>query len=339
MKKFCYIVVLCFVCLWIAGPAPAFAAPRKITIKLASLVPENTPWGTALNRMAQEWAAATNGEVELVVYHNGIAGNESDVLRKLKMNQIQAAILSTLGLNTITPEIMTVSCPFLIRDNTELDLVLNDLKPELERRINSKGFYTLAWSKVGWLKFFSKAPVFTPDDMKRQKLGSSETEPALMDAFKAMGYQMIPVNMNQIVMSLTGGMVDAVYQSPVYAGGLQLFGMAKNMADINVAPLMGGIVMNQAAWRAIPEKYKPELVRIAKRLEAELDTSIQALEEEIIQVMKQNGLVINQLTPAQKQLWYDDGTRIIPVLLGKTLDREIYGRIETILTAHRAGRR
>jgi TRAP-type C4-dicarboxylate transport system substrate-binding protein len=173
--------------------------------------------------------------------------------------------------------------------------------------------------------------------MKKQKLGSSETEPALMDAFKAMGYQMIPVNMNQIVMSLTGGMVDAVYQSPVYAGSLQLFGLAKNMADINVAPLMGGIVMNQAAWRAIPDKYKPELIKITKKFEAGLDISIQALVVEIIQTMKQFGLIIHQLTPAQKQLWYDDGKRIIPALLGKTLDREMYGRIETILTTHRAG--
>ncbi|GHV82362.1 C4-dicarboxylate-binding protein DctB [Spirochaetia bacterium] len=335
MKKFRYITALCFVCFCMVGPAPVFAAPRKVVIKLASLVPENTPWGDAFNRMVKEWSEATNGEVELVIYHNGIAGNESDVLRKLKMNQIQAAVLSTLGLSTITPGIITVSCPFLIRDDTELDLVLKDLKPELERRINSKGFYTLAWSKVGWLKFFSKAPVFTPDDMKKQKLGSSETEPALMDAFKAMGYQMIPVNMNQIVMSLTGGMVDAVYQSPVYAGGLQLFGLAKNMADINVAPLMGGIIMNQAAWRSIPEKYKPELIRITKRMEAGLDTSILALEAEIIQTMKQYGLIINQLTPAQEQLWYDDGKRIIPALLGKTLDRETYRRIETILTDHR----
>jgi TRAP-type C4-dicarboxylate transport system permease large subunit len=46
-------------------PDPVFAQRRKIT----SLVPENTPWGAALNRMAREWGTATNGEVELIVYH------------------------------------------------------------------------------------------------------------------------------------------------------------------------------------------------------------------------------------------------------------------------------
>jgi TRAP-type C4-dicarboxylate transport system substrate-binding protein len=119
------------------SPAPV-AAQRKITIKLVSLVPENTPWGTLLNRMAREWNAATNGEVEMVIYHNN-KSSEADLLRQLNMNQIQAAMLSTLGMKLISPEIMTLSCPFLIRNNTELDLVLNSLKPELEKKINSKG--------------------------------------------------------------------------------------------------------------------------------------------------------------------------------------------------------
>jgi hypothetical protein len=55
--------------------------------------------------------------------------------------------------------------------------------------------------------------------------------------------------------------------------------------------------------------------------------------------MRKYGLVINQLTPAQKQLWYDDMDRITPMLLGKTFDRERYARIEGILQSYRAGRR
>ncbi|AEF82977.1 TRAP transporter substrate-binding protein DctP [Leadbettera azotonutricia] len=335
MKKFWYAVFFCLVCFCVVSPESAFAQRRKITIKLASLVPENTPWGSALNRMARDWAAATNGEVSLQIYHNGSAGSEADVLRKLKGNQIQAAILSSFGLNTITPEIMTLSCPFLIRDNTELDLVLNELKPELERLINEKGFYTLAWSKAGWVKFFSKQPVYTPADMKRQKLGTNENEPALMDAFKAMGYQMVPVAMNQVLVYLNGGMIDAVYQSPVNVGGLQIFGVAKNMSSINIAPFMGGIVLNQAAWRSIPDQYKPELIRIAKNLEKTLDTSIQELEASAIETMRNYGLIVNQATPAQQQLWYDDVNRIVPTLLGKTFDRAMYTRIEGILKTRR----
>jgi TRAP-type C4-dicarboxylate transport system substrate-binding protein len=338
--KFCKKILILYVIMGsIIFPGMAFAQRRTITIKLASLVPENTPWGAALNRMAGEWSAATNGEVRLQIYHNGVAGSEADVLRKLKGNQIQAAILSSFGLNAITPghEIMTLSCPFLIRNNEELDLVLNAVKPDLEDRINREGFFTLAWSKAGWVRFFSKAPVFVPGDLKRQKLGANEQEPALMDAFKAMGYQMVPVAMNQVLVYLNGGMIDAVYQSPVNVGGLQIFGVAKNMASINIAPFMGGIVMNQAAWRSIPDRYKPQLLGIAKRLEAELDTSIQQLEASAIATMREYGLIVNELSPAQERLWYDDVNRVIPSLLDSAFNRELYGRIEAILRTRRNG--
>lgn len=312
-------------------------AQRKTTIKLVSLVPENTPWGTLLKRMAREWSAATRGEVELVIYHN-VKSSEADVLRQLNMNQIQAAMLSTFGMKLISPEIMTLSCPFLIRNNEELDLVLNSLKGDLEKKINDKGYFTLAWSKIGWVRFFSKSPVFVPADLKRQRLGTSDTEPELLEAFKAMGYQMAPVAMSQILVSLSGGQIDAVYQSPVNAGGFQIFGLAKNMASIKVAPFLGSIILNQRTWRAIPDRHKGELLRIARQVEAELDNSVQALENEVIQTMANYGLVINQISPQQEQIWFDDVSGTLPRLVGTLFDRETYGRIDNLLKAYREKR-
>jgi TRAP-type C4-dicarboxylate transport system substrate-binding protein len=295
-----------------------------------SQVPENTPWGSLLNRMARDWSAATNGEVNLVIYHNAKSG-EADILRQLNMNQIQAAMLSTMGMRLISPEIMTLSCPFLIRNNAELDLVLRNLKPELEQKINSKGYYLLAWSKVGWIRFFSKNPVFVPADLKRQRLGTSDAETELLDAFRAMGYQMVPIAMNQILVSLSGGQIDAVYQSPVNAGGLQIFGLAKNMASIPVAPFLGSIILNQRAWRSIPEKYRGELIRITRRMEAELDRSVQNFETEVIQSMVRYGLVINQINPEQERIWYADANRTLPSLIGTIFDRDLYNRISAML--------
>jgi TRAP-type C4-dicarboxylate transport system substrate-binding protein len=288
--------------------------------------------------MSAEWYQATNGEVELVISY-GQRFSEGDLLRQLNLNQIQAAMLSTFGLKLIVPEIMTLSCPFLIRNNEELDLVLNRLKPDLEQKISGRGYFTLAWSKVGWVRFFSKNPVFVPADLKNQKLGTSETEPELMDAFRAMGYQMVPVAMNQILVSLSGGQIDAVYQSPVNAGGLQIFGRAKNMASIPVAPFMGAIVMNRRAWRSIPEKYRDELMRITRRVEAELDASVQAFEAEIIQSFTEYGLVINEVSPEQARLWYADTDRALPSLTKDgVFDADMYNRINTLLAARRGGR-
>jgi TRAP-type C4-dicarboxylate transport system substrate-binding protein len=64
------------------------------TIKIASGVPENTAWGQALNRMSAEWTQATNREVTFQIFHNGVVGAELDVLRKLRLNEIQGAVFT-----------------------------------------------------------------------------------------------------------------------------------------------------------------------------------------------------------------------------------------------------
>ncbi|MDR2210355.1 MAG: TRAP transporter substrate-binding protein DctP, partial [Spirochaetaceae bacterium] len=197
MKK-----ILCFltlaVLLWGIFCSPLYAQRKrnqggKLALKIASLVPEDSPWGRAINQIAEEWYEITNGEVELQISHGGVLGSETAVLQQLRLGQIQGAVLTSYGLNSIARGIITVSCPFLIRNDQELTFVLNELKPELEEKLNSGGVFTLCWAQVGWIKVFSKEPVFVPADLKKHKLAASDDELEMMQAFKAMGYQMIPV--------------------------------------------------------------------------------------------------------------------------------------------------
>jgi TRAP-type C4-dicarboxylate transport system substrate-binding protein len=334
-KKLIRVLAVLFI-LISAGP---LFAQRKITIKLASMVPENTPWGVALNRMAAEWSRVTNGDVTLQVYHNGVAGGETDVLRKLKQNQIQAAVFTSLGMSSIAKEVMTLSVPFFIQTDDELEWILSNVKGELEKKIDENGFYMLAWAKAGWVKIFSRSPVFAPDDLKRQKLGTSADQEELMQAFKAMGYRMVPMEINDSIIALNSGMVDAVYQSPIAVGGFQIFGIAKNMTDLNVAPFMGGIVMNRVAWRTVPDRYKPAITEVTNKIAEEIDSSINQLEEEAIRTMLNYGLIVNHVNNDQAKLWYADTERAMPALLGTTFNRDLYNRITVLLNNFRSGRR
>jgi len=329
-------IALAMALIFLAGP---LFAQRTITIKMATQVPENTPWGQYFNHIAADWKRISNGEVELIIYHNGMAGNEETVVRNLRLNQLQAAVLSTFGLTEVAPEIMTLSCPFLIRNNEELDLVMGEIRSELEEKINAKGFYTLAWSKVGWVKFFSKMPVYVPADLKRQKLGTYGEHEKLNQAFKAMGFQMVPVANNEILIALNSPMVDAVYQSPIAVGSTQAFGLANNMASINVAAFMGAIVMNRRAWNSIPDRYKAQLTEAVKRREAELDIVVSSFEDDMIKLMENYGLKVNTLSPAQEQLWYDEIEKALPGMVGTIFDRGIYNRIAALLQNYRSGRR
>ncbi|MDR0525546.1 MAG: TRAP transporter substrate-binding protein DctP [Spirochaetaceae bacterium] len=338
LKRKISVFIGCMLLAGLAHPCGLFAQ-RKITIKLASLAPENTAWGDALNRISRAWSEVTRGEVELVVYHNGVVGEEKDVLQKLKLNQIQAAVFTSFGISLFYPKIMTLSAPFFIRNDDELKAVLDELKPELEKDINAQNFQTLTWVKSGWVKIFSKSPVFVPEDLKRLKMGTSTDTPELTQAFKNMGYNMIPIGGNDTLIALNSNQIQAVYQSPLIVGSLQIFGVAKHMTSMNVAPFMAGIFLNQRAWRTIPDQYKAELIRRSDLIAKEIDLSVTRLEDQAVKTMTTYGLVVNQINPDQAQQWYDDAKKGIDRLLGTTFDRNLYQRIQGILENYRNRKR
>jgi TRAP-type C4-dicarboxylate transport system substrate-binding protein len=336
MKKNLFRAVLLFLCL--ALPAENLFAQRKLTIKLASIVPENTPWGAALNRMVSDWSRISEGQVELVVYHGGVRGEESAILQQLKSNAIQAAVFTSVGLNQISPEVMTLSMPLLIRNDAELNAVLGELKPELERHINDQDFYMLSWAKSGWIKIFSKTQVFEPAELKRLKLGAPPDMPSMIRAFSAMNYRLENLPINDTLMALNSGKVDAIYSSPIYVAGLQIFTTAKYMMSINVAPIMGGIVMNkQREYRALTRlSYWPQLLASAQRIGREIDTSIGQLEDTAMKTMRGYGLVVSSISPDQEKLWYADVEEATPALLkSKIFDMALYDKINAILLRFR----
>ncbi|MDR2068870.1 MAG: TRAP transporter substrate-binding protein DctP, partial [Spirochaetaceae bacterium] len=259
-KQFVRFSVILFAFLFCVMP-PGFLYPqrqRKITINLASSLPRNSPWGRTLDRISAEWSRITNGEVNLHILHQ-YPGSEGDYLMKLRQDKIQAAIFTSIALNSVAPEVMALSIPFLIRNNEELDAVLQEVRPILNSRIEEEGYINMVLVKAGWVKIFSRSPVYTPQDLKRLKLGTNPDEQELMDAFRTMGFQMVRANLNDVAQRLNSGMIDAIYQSPISVSAFQLYRVAKHMSTVNLAPFMGGVLMSQRAWGRIPPQYQASL--------------------------------------------------------------------------------
>jgi TRAP-type C4-dicarboxylate transport system substrate-binding protein len=147
------------------------------------------------------------------------------------------------------------------------------------------------------------------------------------------------VESNRILVALNGGAVDAIYASPIAAAGMQYFGVARNMSAVNIAPFLGGIVMNRHTWELIPEQHRDAILAITRRIGAEIETSLAQLENDAIGAMLRNGLVINDVNPRQAQEWHDDLEKSIPLLMeSAAFDRNIYEKINGLVKDLRNGR-
>jgi TRAP-type C4-dicarboxylate transport system substrate-binding protein len=152
---------------------PDLTAAQNAPIKLASVVPAGSVRGKELQKLAVDWSQATSGRVTLTVFNGGSQGDESSVLRKMRLDALQAASLTGVGLASIDPAFNLFSLPFFFESYDELNAVMDALTPELRRRVEAKGFVLLGWGHGGWLQLFSTRPVANLADLKAIKLYTS----------------------------------------------------------------------------------------------------------------------------------------------------------------------
>ncbi|MBN1834908.1 MAG: TRAP transporter substrate-binding protein DctP [Spirochaetales bacterium] len=305
-------------------------------IKLASVAPDGSPWDKALKRLAVDWREISGGRVTLKIYGGGVAGDEPDMIRKMRINQIQGAAMSGSGLGKIDPDWLVFQLPFMATTDDELDYLFEKLRPELEERMEAKGFTFLALTHNGWLRFFSKEKIIEPADMRRMKFFVLEGSPEIDQAWKEMGFHIVPLPANDAFAALQSGMVDVFSASPLTGAAFQWFALAPNMTDFHWTPLTAGMVVSNRAWQRIPAALRPQLKAATERVLKDMEEEVMAVEEQAVEIMEENGLVIHHVPPEALEKWNELVETGFSILIGDVISRDLYEQAKAILAEYRS---
>ncbi len=323
-------VTLCLALLAAGGSA---AGGRPVTIKLATLAPAGSPWHQVLEEIAQDWRELSGGQVQLKIYAGGIVGDESDMVRKLRINQVQAAALTAEGLSYIDKGSYALSLPLLAKDYQELDWIRAQVEPELRRRYEAKGFMVLAWADVGWVYWFTRDPVRTPDDLRRQRIFTWAGDPHSPRLWKSARFHAVSLSAVDVLPGLQTGLIDAVDSSPLTVAAFQWFGIAKYMTDLPWAALTGAIIISSAAWQRIPAELRPRLLAAAEKRAQRIKDEIRYTDDDAVAVMQTHGLSVVSLSAAERALWHDLIDRFGHQLRGTLVDTAMYDRVQALKRA------
>src|SRR4051812_44290664 len=100
-------------------------------VRLATLAPSGTTFHQELLVMGEKWAKAPGGGAKLYIYTNGQMGGEADVVKRMRADQIQAAMLTVTGLSEIDDSVAALqNMPMFFRSAEELEYVREKLRPQ-----------------------------------------------------------------------------------------------------------------------------------------------------------------------------------------------------------------
>ena len=277
---------------------PASAEP--VILKMGTLAPEGTAWVKAFRDIGRELEQKTNKQVSLRLFPGGVLGDEEDMLRKIKVGQIQGVLLTGGGLGLIFKDVKILAIPFLFQNYSEVDAVLGKMDGFFRKGLEDNGFTSLGWAEQGFIYLLSKEPIQSVADIGKKKVWIWEDTAMGRAVFKELGVNPIPLSIPDILMALQTGMIDTVYASPLAVISMQWFTKASYLTDVPLAYSIGAVVFQNSALEKIPAAQRGTVEEVFKRHLSPLKDKVRSENEKAIQVLTEKG--IKRVTPSPKDV-------------------------------------
>ena len=292
----------------------AWEASAQTVIKLGTVAPEGSIWHDTLLELRDQWRTISSGDVELRIYAGGVLGGEDEMIRKMQRRALDALAISGSSLPLIDSSVECLQLPLFFESYEDLERIRGAIAPELEASIEENGYKVLSWAEAGWVHFFTKTPVRTPDELRPLRLwvstGSLETERIANE----LGFRTVPLPVTDMLTSLQTGLIEAIDVPPLFALLDRSYQAAPFMTDLRFAPLNAATVMTRSAWERIPESYRAGFLEAAHDAVERMRAGIHTAEVEAIEEMAARGLNVVRLEPAEIELWRKEAEAVYPRL-------------------------
>lgn len=308
-------------------------------LRIGTVVPKNSLYHQQLLELGEAWRTAQGGAARCVIFTDGSQGGEAEIARRMRIGQLQGALMSVVGLREIEPSISALqNLPLLFRNWEEVDHVRDKMRPAMERRFAEKGFIVVGWGDAGWVRFFSREPAFRPDDYKRMKFFAWGSEPEQQAIMKSLGYTPVPLETADILPAVQTGMINVVPSTPYFALASQVFGTASNMLEINWAPIVGALLITQKAWDGMTPAAQQQLRVAGDKAGVQMRMQARKEVDEAVDAMKKRGLVVNRPNAEQLREWSELAEKLYPRIRGTMVPAETFDEVFAHLKSYRSGR-
>ncbi len=311
-------------------------AEARVQFRLGSLVPNNSAWHLILRKMAADIGKATDGDVRIRVISGGAAGDESEMIRKMRINQLQMVALTNIGVAELVPGALALSLPMVYSGPEEWNHIRREINADFDGSLRDLGLRALGWTGIGWVHFFSTEPVRSVADLRALRMAGATGDPTTTDLLRLAGFDPVPISSVEVVSGFQTGLVEAAPLAVVYAEGSQIYRSAKYMADLPWAPIQGAIIMREESWEELTPAQQQVITRIIESASTEFESTSLAQEGKSLDAMRSRGLEVTEADSDFVKEMNDIHEELLPLVRERLIPPEVFDEVFRLRDAYRA---
>jgi TRAP-type transport system periplasmic protein len=304
------------------------AAGNQQILKVALIVPRTPELAREEKKYNKRLAELTNNEVQVRVYWGGTAGGEQDVVRKMRMGQIDIAPLGLDVLSQFVRECLVMQTPGLFRNYKQVDSVRKELGPRFSEEAYRNGYRVMVWGDVGRLRLFSKKAISRVSEFKTLRPWLYPESQMLKEFYKQIGATGIPLDLAEVYGGMQTGMIDTFWGTAVLATALQWHRTANFVSKQGLGFINGAVIVRRPAWEALPEAGRKGMLDIVEERALESQTEIREMDDKIFARLLERGY--KALDPADQGEWWEAGRQLRRRLVGRIYTQELVEQAEQI---------
>ena len=296
----------------LAAPFASFAQDIKPRlIRFGYGLNEDSNQGRAVKLFAQEVEKASGGKMRIRAVGAAALGSDVQMQQALIGGAQEMMVGSTATLVGITKEMAIWDTPFLFNNAQEADVVLDGpVGQKVMDKLQDKGLVGLVYWENGFRNLTNnKRAVAKLEDLDGIKLRVMQNN-VFIDSFKTLGANAVPLPFSELFTALETKTVDGQENPYNTILSSKFYEVQKYLTVTNHVYSPWIVTVSKKWWDQLSKDEQKVLMDAAKKSrdferKDTRDEAAKALAE-----LKQKGMVVNELSPAETARMRDKQTRV-----------------------------
>ena len=277
--------------------APAVAEP--VTLRFATAAPDGTAWARVFRTMGRELQAESQGALLSKWYFGGIAGNEVQMLDRLKRNQLDGVMSGGMMCMTLSPSMRVLRLLGLFQSRDEASYVLGRLRGTIDREFAASGYHNMGEASLGSDMMFTRAPVMSLADLRKTRLWFWDLDEPMRQQLHAIGVPAVGLPVEDAARAFEDHRTDGFLAVPTAVLAFQWSAGTGYLSALRLGFLPGCMVMSNHAWDELSVDERSLLTAATAKTQARLEDLGRTQDAELLDTLfARQGVKKTPLTPS-----------------------------------------